>query len=119
MEQVAWLIDRYFAVRNGELSMGGVTVSELASRYGTPLFVYDPSVMDRKWDLLRNTLPPEFSIYYSVKANPSQAILRRFLEKGAGLEIASAGEFRQAQGAGCPDLKRTRLNSRPLGISYA
>ena len=105
MEQVAWLIDRYFAVRNGELSMGGVTVSELASRYGTPLFVYDPSVMDRKWDLLRNTLPPEFSIYYSVKANPSQAILRRFLEKGAGLEIASAGEFRQAQGAGCPPEK--------------
>jgi len=105
MEQAAWLIDRYFAVRNGELSMGGVLVSELAGRYGTPLFVYDQSVMDRKWDLLRNTFPPEFSICYSVKANPSQAVLRCFLEKGAGLEIASAGEFRQAQSAGCPPEK--------------
>jgi diaminopimelate decarboxylase len=27
--------------------------------------------------------PPEFSVCYSVKANPSQAILRFFLEKGA------------------------------------
>ena len=105
MEQDAWLIDRYFAVRNGELLIGGVAISELAARYGTPLFVYDASVIDRKWDLLRNTLPPEFSIYYSVKANPSQAVLKRFLAKGAGLEIASAGEFHQAQNAGCPPEK--------------
>jgi diaminopimelate decarboxylase len=105
MDQVAWLIDRYFAVRNGELSMGGLTASELASRYGTPFFVYDSSVIDRKWDLLRKTFPAEFSIYYSAKANPSQAVLRRFLQKGAGLEIASGGEFRQAQTAGCPPEK--------------
>ncbi len=102
MEQDAWLIDRYFAVRNGELLIGGIPVSELAANYGTPLFAYDASVIDRKWELLRNTLPPEFSIYYSVKANPSQAVLSRFLEKGAGLEIASAGEFHQARSAGCP-----------------
>lgn len=101
MDQVAWLIDQYFAVQSGELSIGGVTASELASRYGTPLFVYDSSVIDRKWDLLRNTFPAEFSIYYSVKANPTQTVLQRFLQKGAGLEIASAGEFRQAQIAGC------------------
>lgn len=105
MEQDAWLIDRYFAARNGELWMGGVAVSELAARYGTPLFVYDASVIDRKWDFLRSTLPPEFSIYYSVKANPSQAVLQRFLTKGAGLEIASAGEFHQARTAGCPPEK--------------
>jgi diaminopimelate decarboxylase len=102
MEQEAWIIDRYFAVRNGELLIGRIPVSELAANYGTPLFVYDASVIDRKWDLLRNTLPPEFSIYYSVKANPSQAVLKRFLERGAGLEIASAGEFHQARSAGCP-----------------
>jgi diaminopimelate decarboxylase len=101
MEQDAWLIDRYFAMRDGELWIGGIAVSELAACYGTPLFVYDASVIDRKWDLLRKTLPPEFSIYYSVKANPSQAVLKRFLAKGAGLEIASAGEFHQAHNAGC------------------
>ena len=56
----------------------------------------------RKWDRLRAALPAEFSIYYSVKANPTQAILQCFLAKGAGLEIASGGEFHQALAAGCP-----------------
>src|SRR3972149_6415225 len=58
--------------------------------------------MDTKFDLLRQTLPPEFSISYSVKANPNPFILRHFLSKGCGLEIASAGEFYLALNAGCP-----------------
>jgi len=95
------LIERYFPSPASELLIGGVPVSSLAERYGTPLFVYDAGVLEKKWDLLRNALPPEFSICYSVKANPAQAILRFFLSKGAGLEIASAGEFHQALHAGC------------------
>jgi diaminopimelate decarboxylase len=73
----------------------------LANRYGTPLFLYDRSVIDKKWELLRDALPVEFSIFYSVKANPNRTILQCFLAKGAGLEIASAGEFSQAVNAGC------------------
>jgi len=76
-------------------------VSELASHYGTPLFIYDRKVIDKKWTLLRETLPHRFTIYYSVKANPSQIVLREFLSKGAGLEVASSGEFSQALKAGC------------------
>jgi len=60
------------------------------------------SVMDHKWEVLRSALPPEFSIFYSVKANPNRTILQHFLRKGAGLEIASAGEFSRALSAGCP-----------------
>jgi diaminopimelate decarboxylase len=105
MDHVASLVERYFSTSKGELFIGGVRVSELANRYGTPLFVYDRGVIDKKWDLLREGLPPAFSISYSVKANPNQAILKHFLSKGAGLEIASAGEFCQALHAGCPPEK--------------
>jgi diaminopimelate decarboxylase len=105
MDQVRWLIDRYFGSVGGELSIGRVAVSELANRYGTPLFVYDRSVIEKKWDLLRDALPREFAICYSVKANPAQAILQCFLARGAGLEIASGGEFYQALNAGCPPEK--------------
>jgi diaminopimelate decarboxylase len=101
MDQVPGLVERYFTSSAGELSIGHIPVSELANRYGTPLFIYDRSILDKKWQLLRNALPAEFSIYYSVKANPNQAILRFFLAKGAGLEIASGGEFVQALNAGC------------------
>jgi diaminopimelate decarboxylase len=104
MNHVAALIAKYFSASNDELVIGGVPVSHIVARYGTPLFVYDRSVIDRKLDLLRGTFPARFRIYYSVKANPNPAILRHFLAKGCGLEIASGGELHIALTAGCaPD----------------
>ena len=104
MERVRSLVDRHFTGSTDELCMDGVPVSEIAGQFGTPLFVYAASVMDRQWSSLRNALPARFQIYYSVKANPTRAILRHFLAKGAGLEIASGGEFHHAVQAGCaPD----------------
>jgi diaminopimelate decarboxylase len=102
MDHVPSLIERYFSSSRGELVIGDVPVSTLTSHYGTPFFVYDGGIIDQKWSLLRDALPDVFSICYSVKANPSQTILKHFLSKGAGLEIASAGEFCQALHAGCP-----------------
>jgi diaminopimelate decarboxylase len=105
MDQVTALITRYFSFTDGELWSGGVPVSIISARYGTPLFVYDAHVLDEKWRLLRSTFPPEFGIFYSVKANPNPALLKRFLAKGCGLEIASGGEFYLAMRAGCPPHK--------------
>lgn len=105
MDPAVALIDRYFSSPGGELHFGGVGVSALAQKHGTPLFIYDRSVLDEKWNRLRNALPREFSICYSVKANPNRTMLRHFLAKGAGLEIASGGEFCQALSAGCPPAK--------------
>jgi diaminopimelate decarboxylase len=82
--------------------MGGLPVRALAEKYGTPLFIYDRGVLDSKWNQLRAALPARFAISYSVKANPNRAFLEYFLEKGAGLEVASQGEFHQALAAGCP-----------------
>jgi diaminopimelate decarboxylase len=94
-------IEDSFSASDGVLQIGGVRVSKLAEEFGTPLFAYDESVMQRKWDELRATFPPRFEIYYSVKANPNLNILAFFLAQGAGLEIASAGELYQAREAGC------------------
>src|SRR5271157_2444826 len=105
MDQAARLIERYFSTPSGELAIGKCAVSALANQYGTPLFVYDRSVIDKKWALLREALSQEFSICYSVKANPNRTILECFLAKGAGLEIASGGEYCQALSARCPPEK--------------
>jgi diaminopimelate decarboxylase len=102
LERVARLVAGYFASSAGELLVGGVPVGALAAAHGTPLFAYDAGVLDRKWTLLREALPPEFAIAYSVKANPSPRILRHFLAKGSLLEVASGGELRRAAEAGCP-----------------
>ena len=105
MDLVNDLIKRHFGVSAGELLIGGVSPISLAAKYGTPLYVYDGAIIDRKLTLLRNTLPNDFIIYYSVKANPNRALVKHFLARECGLEIASAGEFSLALSAGCPPEK--------------
>jgi diaminopimelate decarboxylase len=103
MSDVTSLLAKYFPLSGSELRLGrGLSVSAVASQHETPLFLYDRTVLDRKLSQLRAALPANFSISYSVKANPSGAILRYFLENGCGLEIASSGEYVQARHACCP-----------------
>jgi diaminopimelate decarboxylase len=85
----------------GELLIGGLNVTSIADHHGTPLFVYDSGIVQKKYEALRNALPSRFNICYSVKANPNPAFLRFFVDRGCGLEVASAGEFHQALSAGC------------------
>ena len=102
MINVSKLARRLFDSRNGELVVGGVPVGEIAETTGTPAFVYDSSVITDSVQRLREALPSPFDLYYSIKANPNQAILGLVLEQGCGLEVASAGEFYQALQSGCP-----------------
>jgi diaminopimelate decarboxylase len=100
----ASLIAKYFPKSRESLVIGNLPVSQLAESYGTPIFVYDQAVLNSKYDSLRAALPKRFSIYYSIKANPCLAVVKHFLGRGCGLEIASAGEFQRGLDAGCaPD----------------
>ena len=101
MSVAAALVDKNFGTSGGELLVGGLPVSGLAEEYGTPLFVYDLGIPERKLAELRAVLPDRLQIYYSVKANPNRALLKTFLAQGCGLEIASGGELAQALAAGC------------------
>ncbi|PHS07372.1 MAG: diaminopimelate decarboxylase [Blastopirellula sp.] len=100
--QVDSIIENYFSTKQGELCIGKIPISELAHKYGTPFYVYDQRVMEHKLDVLQKTFKTDFEIYYSIKANPNQHILRLFIERGCGLEIASGGELFQALKANCP-----------------
>ncbi len=97
----ATLTRKFFPESREMLVIGGVPVNQLADTYGTPLFIYDCGVIDRKLAALRAALPARFTIFYSIKANPNPAVVEHFLSCGCGLEIASAGEFRAALAAGC------------------
>jgi diaminopimelate decarboxylase len=101
MDHVAGLLARYFGVSGRHVELGGIPAHALVERYGSPLFVYDRDVLDRKWAGLREALPSGFTVYYSVKANPNVHILRHFLALGSGLEVASGGEIHRALQAGC------------------
>jgi diaminopimelate decarboxylase len=95
------IVDSNWKTCDGEISIGSRKVSWLAERYETPLFIYDQGILQKSYDALRDALPANFAISYSVKANPNPAFLSFFLNQGCGLEIASIGEFHLARGAGC------------------
>lgn len=69
---------------------------ELASRFGTPLYVQDLDPIQGRVDELH-----AFDVVrYAVKANPSLAVLRAMRAAGAVVDCVSEGEVRRALAAG-------------------
>lgn len=89
----------------GALRVGAVPLTELAKEFGTPLFVYDAGLLRRAYRALRAAVAGFAVVDYSVKANPNPAVIRVFLDEGAGAEIASGAEFDAAVTAGVPPEK--------------
>jgi len=103
-DSVTRIIERHFDEDGGVLQVGGIDVRDIAERHGTPVYIYDARTLDRTWAELSLALPECMEVFYSIKANPNQVLLRYFLQKGCGLEIGSGGELHQALAAGCePD----------------
>jgi diaminopimelate decarboxylase len=96
----ARLVAEHFAIAGPDLLVGGVPVRDLAAAAGTPAFIYDGGVMRRAYRALARALSGFAQIHYSVKANPAPAVIRLFLDEGAGVEVASVGEYRLARAAG-------------------
>jgi diaminopimelate decarboxylase len=96
----------YFDSRDGELLIGGRTVSSIAAELGrTPFYAYDRAVMKSKVQELRAALPREVEVHYAMKANPMPAVVRHFCGLVDGIDVASAGEMDVALAAGMrPDL---------------
>lgn len=85
-----------FGPQDREIRVGGIPCSELARRYGTPLYVYDLGRIRRDVVRLAGVLPPETRILYSIKANPLLALVTLLGREGCGAEVASAGELAAA-----------------------
>ncbi|MCM3878228.1 MAG: hypothetical protein NEA02_17655 [Thermoanaerobaculia bacterium] len=71
-----------------------------ASRFGTPLYLYDFDVIERQVARLRRALGPRFELAYAVKANPSLGVLFFLGKLGLSSDVASAGELAAALRAG-------------------
>ena len=101
MNQAEKIIAQHFNKSDGKLFIQGCDCTDLADSFGTPLFIYDASVIRGQIRKLKEALPDGFGIAYSVKANSNAAILAIFLQENCPLEIASIGEYQRARNAGC------------------
>jgi len=91
---------------NGELMVGGCTLSELARTYGTPLYVLDEATLRATCRAYREALaahyPGRALALYASKANSSLAISALVASEDLGLDAVSAGELLTALQGGMP-----------------
>ena len=90
----------------GRLAVGGCALSDLAERYGTPLYVLDEAGIRKSCQAYREALArhypgPSLAIYAS-KANSSMALTAIVASEGLGLDAVSAGELLTALDGGMP-----------------
>ncbi|MBP2322186.1 diaminopimelate decarboxylase [Kibdelosporangium banguiense] len=83
------------------LSIAGISVNELAARFGTPAYILDEDEVRRRCLDYRVALP-DFEIAYAGKALMCRAVLRLMAEQGFSLDVCSAGEVAAARAAGFP-----------------
>lgn len=90
-----------FPVKDGELLIGGISLSQLAARVGrTPFYAYDRQLLNQRIDALRAALPPQVKLHYAMKANPMPALVCHMASRVDGIDVASAGELKVALDAG-------------------
>lgn len=83
----------------------GVTLQEIAARFGTPCYVYSRAALVAAYaayhsTLLTHGLGERSLVCYAVKANANLAILNLFAHLGAGFDIVSGGELARVLAAG-------------------
>jgi diaminopimelate decarboxylase len=83
--------------------LGGVSLTEIADRAGTPAYVYNAEVIRRRYGALDRALGDvPHRIAFAVKANANLAVLRVLRDLGAGADIVSGGELARALAGGFP-----------------
>ncbi|MEO3930149.1 type III PLP-dependent enzyme [Micromonosporaceae bacterium B7E4] len=87
---------------SGEFEVQGISINELAERFGTPMYLYDGDVLRRQFTTLRDALHPAVEIFFSLKANPNISICALLHSFGARAEISSMVELVTARRAGVP-----------------
>jgi len=87
--------------RDQTLFVDHVSAADLASQFGTPLFVYSKAAMlSALAAYQRGFAGRKAQICYAMKANSSLAVLQVFAQAGCGFDIVSGGELARVQAAG-------------------
>ncbi|MDJ0339381.1 diaminopimelate decarboxylase [Cryobacterium sp. PH31-O1] len=88
---------------DGVLEIGGVTVTELAERFGTPLHIYDETGLRRQIRRFIDGLSsrwPNSEVLYASKSLPAVGMYRIAQAEGLSVDIAGGGELQLALAGG-------------------
>jgi diaminopimelate decarboxylase len=95
-----------FALNNGTLHAESVALTDIASRFDTPCYIYSRAALETALDEFQQELVDVDSLVcYAVKANSNLAVLNVFARLGAGFDIVSTGELKRVLAAGADPKK--------------
>ncbi len=93
----------HFTYVDGELRVEGVPVRRIAEEVGTPFYCYSSAALTDNYQAYVKALQGlGVGIFYSLKANSNQAVIRTLARLGAGGDVVSVGEMHRALKAGIP-----------------
>ena len=91
----------YFTYRGDSLHVEGVSLREIAARFGTPCYVYSRAALESAYRAYDDALVHrDHLICYAVKANSNIALLNVLARLGSGFDIVSGGELARVLAAG-------------------
>jgi len=93
----------YFSFKRNSLYCENLKLRSLASKFGTPLYVYSAKTILGHFFKLKSAFSSiKPLICYSVKANSNLSLLKLLTSRGSGLDIVSGGELYRAKRIKCP-----------------
>jgi diaminopimelate decarboxylase len=88
---------------DGELTVGGCRLADLAAEWGTPLYVIEESGVRAQVRRFRRAIEAQWDstrMVFASKAFPCTAMYRLMAEEGIGVDVAGAGELAMALAGG-------------------
>ncbi len=94
-------MSEHFHYQDNQLYAEGVSLEDIASRFGTPCYVYSRAALTEGFRQFSDALKGrDHLVCYAVKANANLAVLNLFARLGAGFDIVSGGELQRVIAAG-------------------
>lgn len=94
---------QFFPYIKNELMSENTSLHALATKYGTPLFVYSKAALLAPFKLLQSELHGiDHTICFAMKSNSNLAVLKLLKSAGSGVDTVSGGELFRAKKAGVP-----------------
>jgi diaminopimelate decarboxylase len=90
-------------IDGSDLRIGGCSLTEIATEFGTPAFVFDEQALRDRARAFADGLStrhPRSHVCFASKAFPSVSMIRIFASEGLGFDVVGEGELRIALAGG-------------------
>ena len=106
IEKEQMICENLLRNESGELCFAGMPLSDLADKYGTPLYLYDEARIRHNCrtylEAVRMGFGDDARVMYASKAASFKQLYRIIKEEGLGVDVVSRGEIYTAALAGFP-----------------